>query len=117
MVQKRTRVKAKEIHTSMIKRIAQITGLFEYQVRQVIMSFIRLTISDLVEGKEVHILSLGRFWLKRMAPSQIWNPYLKKKVKSGNRYIPKFTFGPTATRFVKREAKKHFEGKADREKS
>lgn len=110
---RRKRAKVKLLHTNMLRRIAKMTGLFEYQVRDVILAFIRFTLSDLTEGKEVHILSLGKFWLKKLENTTIWNPNIRKMVKVGVRYVPKFTYGPSVVRFIKAEAKKHFEGTGD----
>lgn len=96
-----------EIHTDMIKRIAKQTGLYNYQVKEVMRAFIRCTLSDLAEGKVVSILSLGKFWLKRYEAGKVWNPIKQIHQDKGVRYIPKFRFGPTARDFIRDEAQKN----------
>ena len=96
--------RVKNVYTDMTKRIAQQTGLFEHQVRAVVLAFVRNVISDLSLGKSVHVMSLGKFYIKRMGARKIFDPFRGKPDRVGDRYIPRFTFGRRVLEFIKRES-------------
>lgn len=98
---------SKTVYTDMTKRIANITGLYQYQVRKVIVAAIQCIINDLALGKTVSLLSLGKFSLKKRPTRKVYNPRLKKLVEYKTAYLPKFKFGMRAYEFIKSEASKN----------
>ncbi len=100
-------------HKNLIKKIAEDTELYEYQVKSVIISLIQETIRDLCAGKQVHLLSLGKFWVKKLKPQGSWDPYRKTKISLEARGVPKFTFGRRAGEFIKAQVANCLEGSKD----
>jgi nucleoid DNA-binding protein len=104
---------AKNAYTDMTKRIAKKTGMYDYQVRAILMAFIQETITDLARGKSVHLMALGKFWVKKMKPCRVWNPRKKEQFQVGTRYLPRFEYGGKAYAFIKQEATNNCEGAED----
>lgn len=92
------------------REIAEKTGLYRYQVREVILLLIKIIISQLCSGKKVNIISLGTFWLKKYPERDFWDPQRNKKVRVGERLLPRFNFGRRAFAFIRQEAAKIFNG-------
>lgn len=106
--------KTKDIK-NLVKKIADETELYDYQVRLVMNSFIRNVLTELANGKTVHLLSLGKFWMKKVEGKNIWNPQKREKRYVEERYIPKFTFASRAYYFARDEATKNITGEEHRE--
>lgn len=94
---------------NLVNEIAEITGLYKYQVRLVIKTFIQYIVAELCVGKEVHIFSLGKFYIKKVKGRMSVNPYNKKRIKLKDAYLPKFIYGGRAFVFIKQEARRFFE--------
>ncbi len=101
----------KKALTSMVKIIAEESGVFDYQVRAVIKSLVKNILTRLANGETVHILALGKFWLKKRKPTNVWDPMKKEKSQRAERYVPKFNFGQRAYIFIRDEANRFLKGK------
>lgn len=100
----------KKASSDMLKAVAEESGVFEYQVKAVIKSLIRNILSRLANGESVHVLALGKFWLKKRKPTNVWDPMKKEKSKRPERYVPKFSFGQRAYLFIRDEANRILRG-------
>ena len=102
--------KYKFVWTDLTSRIAGMTGLYENQIRRVMIAAVKCIIYDLAHGKDVYFFSVGRFFLQHRKPRKGRNPYLAKTVDLGERYVPKFEYGKRAKKYIRDEATKHLIG-------
>ncbi len=102
--------KPQVVSTDMIIRIAELTGLHQYEVRLVLVSMIQCMMNDLALGKTVHFLSLGKFWLKHVPARKGFNPYRRIPADYPEGFVPKFTWGRRAYEFIRSETRKHLLG-------
>lgn len=100
----------KKSMSEMVKAIAEESGVFDYQVRAVMKSLIKNILSRLANGESVHVLALGKFWLKKRKPTNVWDPMKKEKCERGERFVPKFTYGQRAYYFIREEANRLLRG-------
>ena len=84
-----------------------MTGLYQYQVKKVLVAVVQCIVNDLALGKEVHFLSLGKFKTFKKEKRQGFNPYHGKHFEIDECYVPKFKFGKRAYDFIKSEATKN----------
>lgn len=103
----------KKAMTDMVKTIADECGIFEYQVRAVLRSLVKAILTRLANGEAVHMLSLGKFWLKKRKATNVWNPVEKAKSERPERFVPKFTYGQRAYYFIREEANKLLRGESN----
>ena len=101
----------KRLPDDLVISIAEETGLYQYQVRLVLVAFIRCLISQLAQGRTVHFLSLGKFWLRHMKARKGFIPYHRKPAEYPESFVPKFTWGKRAYAFIREEAKRNLLGK------
>ena len=103
----------KQAMTDMVKTIADESGVFEYQVKAVLKSLVKNILTRLANGETVHVLALGKFWLKKRKATNVWNPVEKAKSERPERFVPKFTYGQRAYYFIREEANKLLRGEQD----
>nr|BDD47577.1 hypothetical protein 11 [bacterium] len=104
--------KQRTFQAEIIERVATETGLYQYQVKKVLEATAHIVVKDLIRGKEVHVLSLGKFWLSRYGARRGFNPRARKSLWLEERLLPKFTWGRRIYGIIKREAtKKHGENR------
>lgn len=96
------KLKLKEI----TEKISEDTGLKEYEVKSVVISMIKYIATELANGRSVYLLSLGKFWLKHMAPQKGWDPRRLERMDLKDRFIPKFSFSNRLYYFIRDEASK-----------
>ena len=101
---------AKRLPDDLVAEIAAETGLYQYQIRLVLIAFIRSVLSQLAQGKTVHFLSLGKFWVRHMKARKGFIPYHQKPTEYPESFVPKFTWGRRADAFVREEAKRNLLG-------
>lgn len=99
---------SKYSNTDLINLIGEKTGLYNYQVKSVIVWLVRILVSELSQGREVNIISLGKFWLKRCPQRYYYDPLRSKKILRQERLVPRFTFGRRVFAFIRAEVSKVF---------
>ena len=107
--------KNKFIWTNLAPRIAGMTGLQENQVRSVLVATARSIIYDLSKGKPVFFLSIGKFYLQHRKARKSRDPYRKKTIEIGERYVAKFQYAKRAKKFIREEATRNLIGNGDKE--
>lgn len=99
--------KTKIISTDTVKRIALITGLYQYQIKKVLIATVQCIVNDLSQGHEVHFLSLGKFKLKHQKTCKGFNVYRREPMQLKERFVPKFIWGKRAYEFIRSETTKN----------
>jgi len=88
----------------LLKKVSLATGYPIAQVKEVIVQFIRVIITELANGRAVYLMSLGKFWLKPAGAQRAWDWTKKEYVQLGERLIPKFTFSNKVYQMIRSEA-------------
>lgn len=97
--------KAKSLHVDLLPRISVESGLFEYQVKEVMRSIVRNIMTELANGNDIRVAGLGTFWLKKAKAQMAFDPFRHSFKKVDIRYLPKFRYSLRANDFIKKEAK------------
>lgn len=90
-----------------IKRLSRLSGLYEYQVKKLLVSLCQCIVNDLAKGMDVQVLSLGKFYLKKRPAKSMFNPYHQKIMEYDAAYIPSFRWGKRAYDFIQSESKRN----------
>lgn len=98
---------ASKSRKDMIEGVAVKTALPERVVKSVFNAIVEYIAEHVSRGEDVHLLSLGRFWLKKAPGRSIMVPSVGKLMKVKDRYIPKFSFGRYIERIIRKEAKRN----------
>lgn len=88
----------------LLKKVARDTGFPIVQVKEIIVGFIRVIITELANGRAVYLMSLGKFWLKPAEAQKAYDWRRKQHVQLGERLIPKFTFSNKVYQLIRSEA-------------
>lgn len=98
---------ASKSRKDMIETVAVKTAVPERTIKSILNALVEYIADKLSRGDEVHLMSLGRFWMKSAPKRDIMVPSTGKIHKVGARLIPKFSFGRVIGKIIRKETAKH----------
>jgi nucleoid DNA-binding protein len=93
----------KQLQAELVERIAEETGLFDYQVVRVLQSMTWNIVESLKEGRPVQIRELGTFYLRKYTHQTSWDPHRGQPKPVSDRLIPKFKWVRTSVLSIRKE--------------
>lgn len=91
----------------LIESVSKEMMLSKETVRGVLIAVVRHIVVELCSGRDVYIMSLGKFFMKRRGKIKINIPSTGKLMTVGERSIPKFAYGRRVSEFIRKEFKKN----------